>query len=165
MKIKHIVPLVFLLFTSCAILHNPGFQYPSDIKEDCINARLESKEKIESKGTTLKNINRANVGKKIGEKRINGLWCWYDPKVNGYVGGYCTGTTIVVGCNPNNPSEVSYDVLLHEFGHYWLLGIGVSEHDQLYKYEFIYWHDASTLFTISQFDENGQLCIYDVIKE
>ena len=132
-----------LLFTGCVSLFGPTFDFPSDIKDECNQAKNESKWAIESKGTNVGKENSCSVKKHPGEKRFGKMWAWMDPYWKQYVGGLCDGPHIEVGCNPETMGEVLYDVEKHEFAHYWLIPLGDWGHNVLYKDCFMNWRDPS----------------------
>jgi hypothetical protein len=127
---------IILLVTMCAgcfqTIPKPHHNYPADIFDMCYAAKYDCKDRIvKINPKFVAKDKRCTVVKRDGERKINGVWAWLDPQwPDYYIGGYClNGGYIVVGCNPVTKNEISYGVLIHEFGHHWLMGNdGGSKH-------------------------------------
>jgi hypothetical protein len=134
-------------FTGCASLMGHSFSCPSDIKQECKQARSDAKAAIESKGTKVGKEYNCSIVKHLGEKKFGKMWCWTDPRWPGsYIGGCCGRGRIELGCNPQTMGEVWYEAEKHEFGHYWLIPIDTISHNPLYKDCFINWNDPRRRF-------------------
>lgn len=117
------------------------FTFPPDAKVMCDNALNNSKAKIQSRGTALaiKRIG-CEVIKVKGEKKVGNMWVFIPKGYDRYVGGICWGNRIEIGCNPITGGEVIYDILEHEFAHYWLYSnFGDMTHNLRYSGLFIGW--------------------------
>jgi hypothetical protein len=144
MKYIQILLMLAMLvsFTGCASLMGHSFSCPSDIKQECLQARSDAKAAIESKGTKVGKEYNCSIVKRPGEKKFGKMWCWTDPRWPGnYIGGCCGRGRIELGCNPQTMGEVWYEVEKHEFGHYWLIPIDTISHNPLYKDCFVNWYD------------------------
>ena len=146
------IQILFMLsmlvsFTDYTSLMGNSFSCPSDIKEECKQARSDAKAAIESKGTKLGKDHNCSIVKHCGVKKIGKMWCWTDPRWPGnYIGGSCSGGRIELGCNPDTMGEVWYEAEKHEFGHYWLMPTDTIAHNPLYKDCFINWNDPRRRF-------------------
>jgi len=120
--------LMAIVCTGCfQTIPKPHHSYPADIHGICYRAKYDSKDRVAKLNPKfVAKDKRCTVVKRDGERKINGIWAWLDPQwPDYYIGGYCVnGGYIVVGCNPVTKNEVSYGVLVHEFGHHWLMGNG-----------------------------------------
>ena len=108
----------------------------ADINNLCRNAKHESRIGIEKIDGKILIVENPLTAQKInGNKKINGIWCWKSEEWGGmWIGGMCYGNIIKVGCNPNTKDEVSYDMLLHECGHYWLMNnYNIENHPAKYN--------------------------------
>lgn len=127
------------------------FKYPPDIAVMCGQALESAKQAIQSTGTQLKLKGfGCEVIKKPGEKKFGNMWCWYSKEWNFYVGGLCWGTKIEIGCDPVTGSGVLFNVLKHEFGHYWLYSnFGDMTHNNKYTNVFDNWKMKTKSFKLS----------------
>jgi len=154
---KKIVASVLILLTcsGCIFSNKPKMKFPSEISSMCYQARNETKAGIEAiDGKKLKEHSET-VAYVKGEKKIDGIWAWTDPRwPDWYIGGLCNGTLIQIGCHPNIPgAEVHYGCLFHETGHHWLItNYGIFSHPKKYD----------SLFNWSWIDE--QLSVYKIEK-
>lgn len=123
------VLLSLLISTGCIFTTKPHHDFPKDIYQMCYKAKYEAKTRIDKINPKLTKSDRRSVLRKhAGEVKIDGMWAWSDPRwPDYYIGGYCNGTLIYVGCHPETKGEVSYGVCVHEFGHHWLFMNGGSK--------------------------------------
>jgi hypothetical protein len=128
------------------------YDFPSDIKGLCNQARDDAKHCIQSKGQSLDENWSCAVVKNMrcDRKASSGYWCWYDPSWKMYVGGLAYPKRLEVGCNPQTGGEVHSGVLKHEFGHHWLMSNNVSDkHPSQFKDCFMNWNEPRTKFFTS----------------
>jgi len=119
-----IILSLVVMMTGCYSIFKgkPKRTFPPDISGICWAALDQSKAHIEDCGTQLRATHNLTVRKVNGTKKVKGTWAWfYDGWGGIYVYGLCYGTAIEIGCNPQTGGEVSFNVLHHECGHYWLM--------------------------------------------
>lgn len=142
----------------------PKLDFPKDIESLCHRAMAESRNCIEkTSGKKLKSPKSVRVIKKVGEKKIQGKWCWRDERFETWVGGLASRSTIQIGCSPKG-SEIYYPFLKHEFGHIWLLNnFNETGHNIKYRDCFERWMDpVLTKSEVGQKD--SEICI-DIVEE
>jgi len=131
--------VMLVICAGCA--STPKYTFPASIADTCAAAMADARNCIEAVGIETKEYS-ATVSLRAGEKKISGLWCWFDPVWNRYVAGLCGGKTITVGCHPVTQGEIDYPTLKHEFGHHWLMGVSIRTHDaRLHCFQ--NWFDAA----------------------
>ena len=137
--------IISLLVGGCSLFNgnnSPDFNFPSDISTLCYNARDSSRGGIVSKGTSLSTRRGCTVEKVTGQQMFNGYWAWNAGSM--WVTGMCIGGThIQIAVNPSNPVDISMNILMHEFAHYWLItNYDNYTHDALYDDVFFNWQHA-----------------------
>jgi len=116
-----------VLSTGCASLFNRSQvsmenQYPPDIAEQCVVARVAARAGIERVDGKLLLVRYGQgVVKHPGERQVNGMWVWYEPRLQQEIGGMTEMALIIVGCNPVTGGDVNNGVLIHENGHFYLI--------------------------------------------
>ena len=152
-------------FTGCVSLMGESFSCPSDIKEECKQARSDAKAAIESKGTKLGKEHNCSIVKHCGVKKIGKMWCWTDPRWPGnYIGGSCSGGRIELGCNPDTMGEVWYEAEKHEFGHYWLMYYSTKQ-ERVYSIDATWYPDRTQIKDRTIFNHNDYRTIWYVFNE
>jgi hypothetical protein len=129
------IALLAIFSLSCATTHTPPkHDFPTVIAAVCEKAMYDAKVKIEADGTPLPREIGVKVTARPGEQYVNGIWGYIDSKGN-LAGGECNGSYITIAVNPNNPADINYAALRHEFCHYWLITNHIhleSAHDPKY---------------------------------
>jgi hypothetical protein len=157
MNIKKIT----ILFLTATMLTGCGksikYNFPEDIKYQCHGAKNEAKAKLESVGLSIKEKNDCTVLKVKGQKKINGIWAWYDTTWKMYVAGLCDGKNVWIGVNPQTGDEIWIAGLVHEFGHFWLISnYNDWGHNPQYAHLFVNWADPRhTLFHASNIEDKN----------
>ena len=146
-KVALLVMAVSLIGQCCvSSRRSPKLYAPDEIKGMVYHAMNEAKACIESKGTPLRMKQSVRLVVKPGTRRIGGYWTFYSEAWRMYIMGYYDGRNIVVAHNPANPLDINFEVLKHEFGHYWLItNYGWDhyptpcKHDPRYRNCFLNW--------------------------
>lgn len=71
-------------------------------------------------GKTPKLDTRARYETHAGQRKYGGMWCWYSPEWNFWVGGLCYLENPIrptIGCHPTTGGELHSGVAQHEIGH------------------------------------------------
>jgi hypothetical protein len=145
--------LLLVLLTSCSGEKKKEitYNYPDDLKDQFSIGFNGAKYCIEQQGTPLTVKSSIELRKHKGTKKFKEGWGWYDPNNNFYVLGLCHGDVIEVGVNPATGGEANQAVILHEFGHYWLMSnYNIRNHDPRFTKCFYNWNDATVSFTKSR---------------
>lgn len=151
MKISFLILLVLLSGCSTGGKHNnPKYTYPDSVSPIFQKAKDSSKECIESKGVKLKETDFPYVIEVIkGEKKIQGIWCFRSEKWgNQYVAGltFKEGNRYrsLIPSNPQTGGEINFNVLKHEFAHFWLMSNKNDyKHDPKFKSCFYNWYEMN----------------------
>jgi hypothetical protein len=162
---KKILMIALLLFLICGCkTSKPEFNFPQDIKWICHDAKNQAKSNIVSKGVPLKEKKGCVVVKIKGTKKFGPMWAYYSEEWKQYIGGICGGNYIEIACDPNT-GEVNFMVLVHEFGHYWLMtNYNDWSHDPKYKDVFYNWFEPRYLTKSFNKDGTVELIIPKEVK-
>jgi len=158
MNFKHINSLfcfsLALLFGNCDKIK---YNFPNDIKDMCYGELNSARACIVSKGTKLEERWSCTVKKVMTCDKLatSGYWCWFEPNLGMYVGGWQRGTYIKIGCNPQTGGDVKGFVIKHEFGHFWLASNHYyskdsDPHPGLYSRCFFKWIPRANTFTTTR---------------
>jgi hypothetical protein len=107
-------------------------------------AKLEAKTKIEEKGLVLEKAAKYLIFEESPTCEVNGrdcfLSCYHENRpVMAYT--QIIGGQVFITIASNN-GIVDYQVLVHEFAHYWLIvNYGDYGHDIKFRRSFLNWHD------------------------
>jgi hypothetical protein len=149
-----IITCLLVLICGCQT-SKPEFKFPSDIKWTCYDAKNQAKANIISKDVPLREIKGCKVVKIKGEKKFGPMWAYYSEEWERYIGGICGGTYIEIACDPNT-GEIYFPVLVHEFGHYWLItNYNDWIHNIKYRDVFYNWYEPRTIS--KTFNEDGTI--------
>lgn len=132
---KTTISILFLaaLLTGCA---TKGNKFPEPIKDICSAALYDARDRVKSVDGVDRKETRCVVSLMKGQERLANRWCWQTS--DGWISGTCSGSVITIGCNPNDPSDIHYETLVHEMGHHWL-GVNEGQHPDEYAGVFDMW--------------------------
>lgn len=172
---KKIIFTLMFAFLSCFLIscqtsgNKPKFNYPTDIKTICENARNDAIACINGKGENVKAEKPIVLRKRENCVKKYGVWAWREPSLNNiWVVGATwkkgDGYYIEVACNPNTMGDVDYQTLQHEHGHYLLWSnYNDPRHNPKYKSCFRNWSDPKVKSMTIELDD--QKVIFDYIPE
>ncbi len=120
MRLMQQIPLLAALLAAGCATTGDRYQFPADISDQCYRALAETKAGIESCGMPLTKRQGLVVNKVQGEQKIKGAWAIRSLTGSEMVYAEYNGYAIRIGCDPVT-GEISYGMLHHEMGHYWLV--------------------------------------------
>jgi len=146
MKRYLLVIILAVLFGCTTTTNNNYFVFPSNLKDQCYNCLKQAQNIIASKGLKSTASQPVTVNIKPGRKFYGDSWAFYSPEWKQDVCGiaYLDLDPIIVevACNPQNPNDINFSVLTHEFAHYLLyINEGTYFHDPRFSNDFLRWYD------------------------
>jgi hypothetical protein len=139
-----IVSITLLLVQGCSTFgsKSPSRNFPGEVKPQLYGSLNRSEEIIKSVGVHHTKDNNVTFETRPGEKNFRGTWGWKSTELNMWVVGLATqrGRLLQVAYKPGgNPYAINWNIVLHEFGHHWLIGSGTYGHPHQYDRYFENW--------------------------
>jgi hypothetical protein len=129
----------------------------------CKGAMNEAARLLATKGTKTKHTHTVEVVVTKGVKKVGGIWSFYVDAYPGMtIGGLISRSSgkyrILVAGHPVTGKELSAKVLVHEFGHFWLMSnYGDSSHNPKYKDLFYNWKSPYAASIMSHGPQNDDI--------